>query len=111
MDGSEGLFHDENFTFSPVLTLAPNFILCKSVLEGCWKLSHTIVPVVLSRKTKFPESKSWALELATEFVTFDDQRIPFCPSNITRFPSSDIVRTHPRRILEGFLSVSYPLGR
>ena len=86
---------------SPVLTLVLNFILCKSVSEGCWKLSHTIVPVVLSRKTKFPKSKSWALKLATEFVTFDDQRISFCPSNITRFLSLDIVRT-PKESLRGF---------
>ena len=101
MNGSEGFFHDENCTFSRVLTLVLNFILCKSVSEGCWKLSHTIVPVVLSRKIKFPESKSWALELATEFVTFDDQRISFYPSNITRFSSSDIVRT-PEESLSGF---------
>ena len=73
MDGSEGPFHGENCTFSPVLTLVLNFILCKSVSEGCWKLSHTILPVVPSRKTRFPESKSWALELATEFVTFDKE--------------------------------------
>lgn len=44
-------------------------------------------------KTRFPESKSWALELTTGLVTFDDQRITFCPFNIIRLRSSDIVRT------------------
>ena len=44
-------------------------------------------------KTRFHESKSWPLELTTRLVTFDDQRITFCPFNIIRVPSSNIVRT------------------
>ena len=53
--------------------------------------------LVFSCKTRFPESKSCALTLAEEFVIFDDQRTFLCPSS-----------KNPRRILEGFISVSYP---
>ena len=100
MDGSEGLCHDVNCTLLPVLALVLIFILANSVSQGSWKLSHMIVPIVFSCSTRFPESISWALELATEFVTFDDQRISFFPSSTTRLPSSDIVRT-PEESLSG----------
>jgi len=59
-----------------------------------------IVPVVFPCSTRFPKSKSWAIELATEFVTFDDQRISFFPSSTTRLPSSNIVRS-PKESLSG----------
>ena len=91
---------DVNCTFLPVLTLVLIFIWGKNVSEGTWKLSHMVLPVEFSCKTRFPESKSRALELTTEFVTFDDQRISFCSSNTTRFPSSDIVRI-PEELLRG----------
>ena len=107
MDGSEGLFQDVICTFLPVLTLALSFIFGKNVLEGYWKLSHMTLPVVFSFKTRFPESKSWALELGMEFVTFDYQITSFCPFSTTRTPSSDIVRT-PLESPERLLSVSYP---
>ena len=100
MDGLEGLCHDVNCTLLPVLMFVLIFMLGKSVSQGSWKLSHMIDPVVFSRSTRFPEFKSWALELATEFITFDDQRISFFPSSTTRFPSSDIVRT-PEESLSG----------
>ncbi|KAM3701701.1 hypothetical protein ACJW31_05G194700 [Castanea mollissima] len=99
MDGSEGLFQDVICTFFPVLTLALTFIVGKTVSEGYWKLSH-IVPVAFSCKTRFPESKSWALELGTEFETFADQISFFSPFSTTRSPSSDIVRT-PLESLRG----------
>ena len=56
--------------------------------------------LVFSCKTRFPESKSCALTLAEEFVIFDDQRTFLYPSNTTRFPPSDIVRT-PEESLRG----------
>ncbi|KAK3032624.1 hypothetical protein RJ639_036584 [Escallonia herrerae] len=37
-----------------------------------------------------PFSNSWALELAVEFKTFDDQTSCCCPSNTTRLPSPEI---------------------
>ena len=89
------------YTFLPVLTLALSFIFGKNVLEGYWKLSHMTLPVVFSFKTRFPESKSWALELGMEFVTFDDQITSFCPFSTTRSLSSDIVRT-PLESLRSF---------
>jgi hypothetical protein len=59
-----------------------------------------IVPVVFPCKIRFLESKSWALELITEFVKLDNQRIFFCQSNTTRLPSSDMVRI-PEEFLMG----------
>ena len=86
MDGSEGLFQDVIYTFLPVLTLALSFIFGKNVSEGYLKLAHMIVPVVFSYKTRFPESKSWALELGAEFVTFANQITSFCPFSSTKSP-------------------------
>ena len=91
MDGSEGLFQDVNWTFLPILTLVLSFIVLKNVSEGYWKLSHMLVLVVFSCQKRFPESKSWALELGTEFVTFADHITSFSPSSTSRTPSSDIV--------------------
>ena len=67
-----------------------------------------MIPVVSTCNTRFPEFKRLALELVMEFETFDDQRISSCPFSTTRLPSSDIVRTLARIILERFLFVSYP---
>ena len=74
------------------------------VLVGNWKLSQWIIPLV-SCKTRFPESKSLAFELTTEFVAFDDQIIRSCPSKTTRFPSSDIVTT-PEASFRGFCQLA-----
>ena len=66
-----------------------------------------IVPVGFSYKTRFPESKSWALELGAEFVTFADQITSFCPFSTTRTPSSDIVRTQEESLRGCYLLATH----
>jgi hypothetical protein len=39
------------------------------------KLRHKMIPLELPCKTRFPSSKTCAMEFLTLFETFDDQRI------------------------------------
>ena len=105
MDGSERLFQDMNWTLLPVIRLVLIFSMDKSVSQGCWKLYHMIVAVVFCCKTRFPEYKSWAVELGREVVTLADQITSFCPFSSNRSPSTDIVRTPEE---SWFVSVSNP---
>lgn len=93
MAGSERLFHEVTLTFSPVTWLVLIIIFGVKVLEGCLKLSHIVLPVMLSSKTRFPVFRSWAVELDSMFETFDDQTTCFLPFSTTRFLSSDMVTT------------------
>ena len=62
-------------------------------------LSHVILPL-LSRRTRFPESKSRALEFGAAFERFEDQTITFWPFITRRLPSSDMV-TIPEKSVRG----------
>ena len=60
-----------------------------------------IFQLFLSCKTRFPESKSWALEFGAAFESFDDQKISLWPFRTRRLPSSDTI-TIPEESLRGF---------
>ncbi|KAK2987270.1 hypothetical protein RJ640_017573 [Escallonia rubra] len=88
MDGSEGLLQDVSRLFSCVFE-TEILVFCKNESQGCSKLCQSVLPD-LSSKTRLPLSKSWALEFAIEFETFDDQMSCCRPSNTTRLPSPEI---------------------
>ncbi|KAL1118424.1 hypothetical protein V6Z11_D01G034000 [Gossypium hirsutum] len=101
-DGSSMLFHDFSSTLRPFLTSVLIFIVSRKALEGSSKLSHKLLaPSSPLLRTRFPESKSWAVvALGTKFVIFDDQRISAFPLETTRLPSSDMLRI-PEESLRG----------
>ncbi|MCI22470.1 hypothetical protein A2U01_0043646, partial [Trifolium medium] len=100
MDGSNGVFHDMSFTFSPVILLLVTFMFGNIIFEGCWKLSHIVLPVVSARSTRFPVSRCLEVELVAIFDTFDVQISSFFPFSTTRLPSLDILTT-PEESLRG----------
>ncbi|KAG2675852.1 hypothetical protein I3760_12G026000 [Carya illinoinensis] len=97
VEGSSELFQEVRFQSKPESKFDPIFISGNKV---CFSGSISLV----SRTTRFPESKSCTTGLTTSWVCLDDQSTLPTPSTTTMFPRSLILKV-PEDEFESGLSL------